>query len=134
MQVSIIYYINIGQVFPNIVLAFIIYISLFYSQRGYIYGFIMGTFIDLYNQHFGVTPLIYTIIVYIVSKISYKFYKGIIVYSILLILCSLFYQIIIASIQRDMSVYFLVRYIIPGSIYTTIIGIVIYYILNKCVK
>lgn len=132
IQVTVISYINIGGIVPDIVLGFIIYISLFYSSKGYVYGFIMGLLIDLPATPFGLNTLVYTLIGYVIGNFSYKIYKEIpIIWALLLIISSVSQQIIIYTIEKELTMSFFFRYIIPTGIYTTIIGMGIIYILRR---
>jgi rod shape-determining protein MreD len=132
IQVSILYTIAIFQVTPNIVLAIVIYSALVYPRAGIWIGFATGLFLDFYSPTLGYNALIGTIIGYGIGILSSKIYKDLLIlWIIILFVCSLLNDIVIFISKHELYLYFFFRYILTGAIYTTVIGLIMFYLLKK---
>ncbi len=131
IQVSVIRGIAIAQVTPNIVLVMVVYTALFHEKASIWFGFITGMFIDLYSAVPGYNALMGTVIGYGVGKLSSKVYKEVIfIWFILLFVSGLLHDTVIFASLNDLSNYFFWRYIFLGALYTTIFGVIMFYILR----
>jgi rod shape-determining protein MreD len=133
IQAGVLNAITIFGVTPDIILIFILYIALFQGRRGMWYGFCMGFFVDIYSSSVvGVNALLNTVIGYALGSYSDYVYKaGILSRLIILFGGSLFHDLVILATQKSLSFYSLFHFILPRSVYTTIVGLFIFFLLNK---
>ena len=132
MQVSILRGIAIAQITPDIVLVIVIYNALFHERAGMWFGFVTGIFIDLYSSSPGYNALMGTIIGYGIGRLSLRVYKEVpLLWIILLFISSLVQGTVIFAGTHQLSSYFFWRYILFGALYTTVIGLMIFYVLRK---
>lgn len=133
VQSTVLQFISIGRAVPNIILVLICYIALFHGRKAMWYGFGMGLFIDLYSiKGFGYNVLMGTIIGWLLGFLGIFLYKkNIIVQTVTLFITSFLYELIIAIPRGLLSLYTLYGKILPSSIYTTVVGIALFYIFQK---
>lgn len=132
IQVTILGSIAIFQVTPDIVLALVIYASLFHGRVGMGLGFATGLFIDLYSPIIGYNALMGAIIGYGIGVLSSKIYKELpLLWIIILFGCSLLHGVVTFAAEHELCPYFFIRYILPRGLYTTGIGLVMFYLLRK---
>lgn len=132
LQLSILRNIAIFQVTPDIVLVLVIYAALFHGRAGMWLGFVTGLFIDLYSPVLGYNALMGTIIGYGIGVLSSRIYKEIpILWVIILFGCSLLHGVVTFAAEHELSLYFFMRYILSGAFYTTVVGMIIFYILRR---
>lgn len=132
IQVSILQSISIFQITPDIILALVVYAALFHGRIGMWLGFGTGLFIDLYSPILGYNALMGTIIGYGVGILSSKIYKELpFLWIIILLGCSLLHEVITFAAEHEFCLYFFGRYIVPSALYTTFMGLIIFYGLRK---
>ncbi|MDI6839787.1 MAG: rod shape-determining protein MreD [bacterium] len=132
IQISILLNIAVFQVTPNIVMILVIYIALFYGKTAMWVGFLTGLFLDLYSSSLGYNALVGTMVGYGVGSIGTRVYRETpILWMITLFVTSLFYETVIFASQKELSLFFFGRYIMPGALYTTIVGVIIFSILRR---
>lgn len=132
LQISLIHSIAICQITPDLILIIVIYAALFYGELGLWIGFSAGIFIDLYNMSLGYNTLLLSLIGYGVEKLANRVYRDAPILWITLIgISSLLRNIIIFTIQKELSFKFFFLYVLPEAIYTTIVGIAIFFIFKN---
>ncbi|MCK4352762.1 rod shape-determining protein MreD [candidate division WOR-3 bacterium] len=132
IQISILRSIAILQVIPDIVLIIVIYVALFHGKIAMWFGFFTGFFIDLYSSKLGYSALINTVIGYGIGNFASQFSREVpVLWVIMLFGGSLFQKMVLFAVQKELSLFFFGRYVILGSLYTTVVGVIIFFILRK---
>ncbi|MFA5033878.1 MAG: rod shape-determining protein MreD [bacterium] len=132
MQITIVNNIAIFHITPDIVLIIILYIALFYGEIGMWIGFGIGIFLDLYNFSLGCNTLMLSLIGYGAKELSGRIYRDApLLWGIIIITSSIIKNIIIFILQKELSFQLIMTYILPEAIYTTVVGIVIFYIFKN---
>jgi rod shape-determining protein MreD len=117
---------------PDVVLALVIYAALFHGKAGMWLGFGTGLFLDMYAPALGYNALMGTLIGYGVGAVSSRIYKELVLlWCITLFGGSLLHEIVIYAAEHELCWYFFMRYIVPGTIYTTVAGVGVFYVLRK---
>ena len=134
IQVSVIRSVAIFQTTPNVALILVIYIALFYGKKAMWVGFFTGLFIDLYSSSLGCNALAGTLVGGGIGSFANRVYReDPILWIITLFGSSLVYDIIIFTVQKEMSLFFFGRYMITGALYTTVVGLIIFYVSRKMI-
>lgn len=132
LQISILRSIAILQVIPNLLLILVLYIGLFHGKQASFFGFFGGLFIDLYNISMGWNALVNTMIGYGLGSVAPRLNKETpILWIAVIFVASLFHETISFATQKELSLFFWGRYIIPTSLYTTAMGVIIFMILRR---
>jgi len=132
LQVSILRGLAIFQVTPDLILILLIYVALFRGKIAMWFGFAMGLFIDLYSATLGYNALVNTVIGYGIGSFAPYLYREMPVLWITILLgASLIHNFTISLAQREFSLFFFSRYIIPGSLYTVIVGLLLFSFLRR---
>ncbi|MDD5529774.1 MAG: rod shape-determining protein MreD [bacterium] len=132
LQITIVNNIAIFHITPDIVLIIILYIALFYGEVGMWIGFGMGICLDLYNFSLGCNALMLSLIGYGAKELSGRIYRDApLLWGILIISSSVIKNVIIFILQKELSFQLIMTYILPEAIYTTIVGIIIFYIFKN---
>ncbi|MDD2890262.1 MAG: rod shape-determining protein MreD [bacterium] len=132
MQITIVNNIAIFHITPDIVLIVILYIALFYGEIGMWIGFGIGIFLDLYNFSLGCNALMLSLIGYGAKELSGRIYRDApLLWGILIITSSVIKNIIIFIMQKELSFQLIITYILPEAIYTTVVGIILFYIFKN---
>ncbi len=133
IQSTVIKFISIGSAVPNIILILICYVALFHGRRAMWYGFGTGLFVDLYSiKGFGYNTLVNTIIGWLLGFIGqYLYKKQLLSQVVTLFVTSCIHDLIIAIPGADLSFYTFYSKILPSSLYTTFIGVILFYLFQK---
>lgn len=132
MQVSVLRGLAILRVTPDIVIAFVVYTSLFHPDSSVLIGFVTGLLIDMYSSSPGYNALMGTLIGYGVGLLSGKIYKEVpLLWLILLFLSELVHEVVIFASIHQLSGYFFCRYIVLQSTYTVVVGLIMFYALRR---
>ncbi|MEA3432023.1 MAG: rod shape-determining protein MreD [candidate division WOR-3 bacterium] len=133
IQSTIVQYISIGRAVPDLILILICYIGLFHGKNAMWYGFGTGFFVDLYTtKGFGYNILVNTAIAWLLGYFSNYLYKEkIIAQSIVLLLTAWIHDLIIAIPKGQFSFYTFYSRILPFSLYTVVVGIILFFLFRK---
>lgn len=133
IQASVIFSIRILDVIPNLIIIILIYIALFYGWVAMYFGFFMGLFQDFYStSNLGYNTLINTNIGYLLGILSSYIYKDNVFFQAVIIFgISLLTSFLLSLFGRELSIFNFWRYIVPSSLYTTVIGVPIFLLLRK---
>jgi len=113
---------------PNLIIILIVYLALFHDKSSMSFSFFMGFYTDIYSSSLGYNALIYTVIAYLLGLSSNYIYKA----NPLSQGAALF----IASSLHNFVIHFpsFSKSNILESLYTTILGIVIFFLLRRIEK
>jgi len=113
---------------PNLIIILIVYLALFHGKSSMPFAFSMGFYTDIYSSSLGCNALIYTIIAYLLGLSSNYIYKT----NPLSQGASLF----IASSLHSFIIHFpsFNKFTILESLYTTMLGIIIFTLLRRVDK
>lgn len=132
LQISLVHSIAIFQTTPDLILIIVLYAALFYGEIGLWIGFGAGLFLDLYNLSLGYNALLLSLIAYGIGKLASRVYREAPILWITLIgVGSILKNLIMFAVQKELSFGLIFKYIIPEAIYTTIVGIVIFFIFKN---
>lgn len=133
IQSTAIRYISIGHATPDLIIILLCYIALFHGRVAIWYGFGMGLFVDLYSiRGFGYNILIKTIIGGVLGYLGNYLYRGrILSHLIVLFFTTWIHDLIIALSKGELSFFRFYSRIIPSSIYTTLVGIFLFFLFQK---
>ncbi|MDO9575247.1 MAG: rod shape-determining protein MreD [bacterium] len=133
IQSTLVQYISIGRAVPDLILILICYIGLFRGKNAMWYGFGTGFFVDLYTtKGFGYNILVNTAIGWLLGYFSHYLYKEkIIAQSIILLFTAWIHDLIIAILKGQFSFYTLYSRILPSSLYTVVVGIILFFLFRK---
>ena len=132
VQVSVLPHVAILGVIPDVVLVLVIYAGLFHGRAGMWLGFVTGVFLDMCAPAFGYNALMGTLIGYGVGAVSSRIYKELVLlWAIMLFGGSLLHGIVIFAAEHELCWYFFLRYIVPGTVYTTVAGMGVFYLLRR---
>ncbi len=133
IQCTVLRYISIGYAIPDLVLIILCYIALFHGRVAIWYGFCLGLLVDLYTiKGFGFNTLVNTIIAWAIGYFSGYLYRGrLISHAIVLFFTAWIHDLIIAIPKGQFSFYTFYSKILPSSIYTTLVGIILFFLFQK---
>ncbi len=133
LQSTVIQFISIGRAVPNLILILICYIGLFQGRSAMWYGFGMGLFVDLYSiKGFGYNVLLNTIIGWLLGFLgSFLYRKKPLAQAVIIFLTVCIHDLIIAIPKGQFSFYTFYARILPSSLYTTIVGVVLFFLFQK---
>jgi len=113
---------------PNLIIILIVYLALFHDKSSMPFSFSMGFYTDIYSSSLGYNALIYTIIAYLLGLSSNFIYKANpLSQGVALFIVSSLHNFVIHFPAFSKST-------ILESLYTTILGIVIFFILRRIDK
>ncbi len=138
LQISFIPFLEIKGIKPDLLLIFVIILSL---QRERFWGTLSGVFVgliqDLFSTGFlGVFALAKTFSAFLVRTISEgSFEKGGAYFGILVFSISVFHELLVDWISvwgtGTSLIIVVVRSVIPGALYTTLLAVIMYELLPK---
>lgn len=133
LQSTVIQFISIGRAVPNLILILICYIGLFHGRSAMWYGFGMGLFVDLYSiKGFGYNVLLNTIIGWLLGFLgSFLYRKKPLAQAVIIFLTVCIHDLIIVIPKSQFSFYTFYARILPSSLYTTVVGVVLFFLFQK---
>lgn len=132
LQITLVYSIAIFQATPDLILVIVIYSALFCGELGLWIGFGTGLFLDLYSLSLGYNALLLSLIAYVIGKLATRIYRDApVIWITLISLSSLLKNIIIFAVQKELSLKLLLSYIVPEMLYTTIVGVIIFFLFKN---
>lgn len=137
MQTSVFYFFPLADIIPNFMLITVVAAGLMRGRKvGMIVGFFGGLLVDIFfGTYLGAYALIYLYLGFLNGFFSHLFYAEEVVFPIAMIaLNDLIYGTVIYLIFYMMRskwdfLFYLRRIILPETVYTTIAGLVFYFIL-----
>jgi rod shape-determining protein MreD len=136
IEVTLIESIKVLSVKPSLFLIAVIYIALFWGKRpGMWFGFAAGLFLDLFApQHMGLNTLLFTSVGFLVGSMAASLYREKFLSQVLILLfVSLMESLIyfaLSSGSPEAFLEFFLRYGIPGALYTTVAGAIVFYVFH----
>lgn len=119
-----------NHITPNLITILIVYIALFHAESSmpFPFSFSMGLYTDIYSPSLGYNALIYTVIAYLLGVSSNYIYKtNPLSQGVALFVVSTLHNFVIHFPSFGRST-------ILESLYTTILGIIIFFLLRRIDK
>ncbi len=132
LQTTLVPRLAIGEVKPDLMLASLVYISLLFGTRYGIWaGFSGGIFVDLFSpRHLGVNGLIYTTICFFLGEIGGRVFRDKALTQFLILAAAALVHNILYVLVSAQPLELLAR-LLPGSLYTGVLGFVCLQILKR---
>jgi len=133
IQITVANFLSLYEIKPDFILIFLVYISLRYGRLwGCVSGFLMGIVEDSFLAvFFGLNALCKTFVGFLVSVTPWRITGISMTDSLILLFFSslvhnFIYNLIYSFGTGTSGLFILFRYALPGAMYTTLIGMIIY--------